>query len=85
MASGWWHGIGMVAGRVAEVALRDEQAVFPAGSHIPRYDVVLSLPSVVGRGGVQEVLWPEMSDDEMSALESSAKILKSTLAKYLGR
>jgi L-lactate dehydrogenase len=79
------YGIGMVAGRIAEVVLRDEQAVFPAGSHIPRYGVALSLPSVVGRSGVQNVLWPEMSDDEMNALETSAQILKSALAKYLGR
>jgi L-lactate dehydrogenase len=46
------YGIGMVAGRVAEVVLRDEQAVFPVGSHIPRYGVTLSLPSVVGKAGV---------------------------------
>ena len=50
------YGIGMVAGRVAEVILRDERAVFPVGSHNPRYDITLSLPSVVGRRGVIEVI-----------------------------
>jgi L-lactate dehydrogenase len=78
------YGIGMVAGRVAEVVLRDEQAVFPAGSHNPRYGVALSLPSVVGSAGVKEVLWPEMSDDETRALERSAETLKSAVAKYVG-
>lgn len=77
------YGIGMVAGRVAEVVLRDEQAVFPAGSHNPRFGVALSLPSVVGRAGVQEVLWPEMSDEEVRGLERSADTLKSALAKYV--
>jgi L-lactate dehydrogenase len=77
------YGIGMVAGRVAEVVLRDEQAVFPAGSHNPRYGVALSLPSVVGRAGVQEVLWPDMSDEEKRGLERSADTLKSALAKYV--
>lgn len=77
------YGIGMVAGRVAEVVLRDEQAVFPAGSHIPRFGVALSLPSVVGRAGVQEVLWPDMSDEETHALEQSAETLKGALAKYV--
>ncbi len=33
------YGIGMVAGRVAEVVLRDERAVFPVGSHNRRRDV----------------------------------------------
>jgi L-lactate dehydrogenase len=79
------YGIGMVAGRVAEVILRDEQAVFPVGSHIPRYGVALSLPSVVGQGGVKEVLWPEMSAEETRALEHSAETLRSAVAKYANR
>ncbi|HEY2530204.1 MAG TPA: hypothetical protein VGJ20_20090 [Xanthobacteraceae bacterium] len=79
------YGIGMVAGRVAEVVLRDERAVFPVGSHNERYGVTLSLPSVVGQAGVQEVLWPEMSEDERGALEQSAETLKNAVAKYIGR
>jgi L-lactate dehydrogenase len=77
------YGIGMVAGRVAEVVLRDERAVFPVGSHIARYGVTLSLPSVVGRNGVSEVLWPDMSDEEKRALEHSAEVLKGVVDKYV--
>jgi L-lactate dehydrogenase len=78
------YGIGMVAGRVAEVVLRDERAVFPVGSHVERFGTTLSLPSVVGRGGVSEVLWPEMSADEMHALERSAETLRSVVSEYVG-
>ena len=77
------YGIGMVAGRVAEVVLRDERAVFPVGAHNRRYGVALSLPSVVGNAGVCEVLWPEMSSDETRALESSAERLRSAVRKYV--
>jgi L-lactate dehydrogenase len=77
------YGIGMVAGRVAEVVLRDERAVFPAGSHNARYGVSLSLPSIVGRRGVIEVVWPEMSPDETRALEHRAETLKNVVAKYV--
>jgi L-lactate dehydrogenase len=77
------YGIGMVAGRVAEVVLRDERAVFPVGSHNPRYGVTLSLPSVVGRQGVIEVLWPDMSDDELKGLERSAETLKNAVRKFI--
>ena len=66
----------MVAARVAEVILRDERAVFPVGFHNERYDVALSLPSVVGREGVSEVIWPEMSPAEAAALERSAATLE---------
>ncbi len=48
------YGVGMVAARVAEAVPRDERAVFPVGSFNSRYQVALSLPSVVGRQGVVE-------------------------------
>ena len=79
------YGVGMVTARVAEVILRDERAVFPAGFHNPRYDVALSLPSVIGREGVAEVIWPEMSAEETAGLERSAETLKKAVAKCLGK
>jgi L-lactate dehydrogenase len=79
------YGVGMVAGRIAEAVLRDEQAVFSVGSHNPRYGITVSLPSVVGRGGVSDVLWPEMSDEEMRAFERSAETLRAAVAPYVGR
>ncbi len=77
------YGIGMVAGRVAEVILRDEQSVIPVGSHNAAYGTTLSLPSIVGKMGVKEVLWPAMSNDERDGLERCADRLKSVTAKYL--
>jgi L-lactate dehydrogenase len=77
------YGIGMVSARVAEVILRDERAVFPAGSYNPRFGTTVSLPSIVGRQGVIEVLEPAMSDEEKQGLERSAARLKETVRKYL--
>ena len=59
-------------------------AVFPAGSYHPRFGTTVSLPSVIGRQGVVEVLEPEMSDEERQGLEKSAQRLKETVAKYIG-
>jgi len=78
------YGIGMVAARVAEVILRDERAVFPAGSYNPRFGTTVSLPSIVGRPGVIEVLEPAMSDEEKQGLERSAERLRETVRKYIG-
>jgi L-lactate dehydrogenase len=78
------YGIGMVSARIAEVILRDERSVFPVGSYNPRFGTTVSLPSVVGRQGVIEVLQPEMSDEERQGLEQSAARLKETVRKYLG-
>jgi len=56
--------------------------VFPVGSHIIEHGVTLSLPSVVGREGVSEVLCPDLTDEEKRALERSAETLRKALAKY---
>jgi L-lactate dehydrogenase len=73
------YGIGIVSVRIAEMILRDERAVISIGSLQKEYGVTLSLPSVVGRGGVIEVLQPELSDPEREALQKSAANLKAAL------
>ena len=73
------YGIGIVSARMAEMVLNDERAVIPIGSFQKNFGVTLSLPSVLGRAGVLEVLVPEMSADERSALEKSAATIKSAL------
>lgn len=74
-------GIGMVAARVAEMVLRDERAVVPIGSFNPKYEVTLSLPSIVGREGVVQIMEPEMSDEERQGLARSADALRKALAR----
>jgi len=71
------HGIGMVAARIAEMALRDERAVIPIGSYQADYGCTLSLPSVVGREGVVGVFKPDLSDGECAALLASAEVIKN--------
>jgi L-lactate dehydrogenase len=73
-------GIGMASARIAEIVLRDERAVIPIGSYNPQYGVTLSMPSVLGRTGVVEILEPAMSDDERQALQRSADTLKAAVA-----
>jgi L-lactate dehydrogenase len=75
------YGIGMVSARIAEIILRDEQAVIPIGAYNPLYGVTLSLPAVVGRQGAVRILEPTMSADEREALLRSAATLRSTLER----
>jgi L-lactate dehydrogenase len=74
------YGIGMASARIAEIVLRDERGVIPVGSYHATYGVTLSLPSVLGRAGVGQVLEPEMSDDERQGLEHSAITLQRAVA-----
>lgn len=73
------HGIGMATARIAEIMARDERIVIPIGYYNPKYGVTLSLPSIVGREGVLEVVEPELSPDERAGLLRSAETLKAAL------
>ena len=71
-------GIGIISVRIAEMVLREERAVIPIGSYSHRFGVTLSLPSIVGRGGVIRTFEPEMSREERQALESSAASIRKS-------
>jgi L-lactate dehydrogenase len=75
------YGIGIVSARIGEMVLRDERAVIPIGSYQEQFGVTLSLPSVVGRDGVSEVLMPALSDEERDGLAKSAAALKKALQR----
>ncbi len=74
-------GIGVVSARIAEMIVRDENAVIPLGSWNPEYGVTLSVPTVVGRAGAMRRLLPDLSPPERQALEKSAETLRSVVSR----
>jgi L-lactate dehydrogenase len=74
------YGISVVSARIAEMVLRDERAVIPIGSFNQEFGTTLSLPSIVGRNGVEEVLMPSLSAKERELLDKSAKSIREAAA-----
>ncbi len=77
------YGIGLVCARIAEMILGDERAVIPIGSFHKDYGVTFSLPSRVGRAGVDAVYPPELPQEECAGLEKSAQAIKKALARVM--
>lgn len=73
-------GAGLV--RVVEAILRDEKSVLSVSGRVDGAygirDVCLSLPSVVGRGGVERVLALALDDAERDALRRSAEAIRTS-------
>jgi L-lactate dehydrogenase len=74
------HAIGLVTAAFLRSALRDERRVLTV-SRVQEgacgiREVAISLPAVVGRQGVTEIIEPEMSPDEKSSLERSVDTLR---------
>jgi L-lactate dehydrogenase len=61
--------------------VRDEKRIFmvsvPAAEEYGIGDVVLSMPCVIGRGGVERQLLLTLSEDEQRLLQRSAAVLES--------
>ncbi|MBP2412507.1 L-lactate dehydrogenase [Arthrobacter stackebrandtii] len=80
------YAIGLSGARIVEAVLRDERAVLPVSSVLHGYrgidGVALSVPSIVGAGGVQRVLDTPMDDREAEQLQHSAQTLADSIALF---
>jgi len=82
-----YYAIGAGAAHLIEAILYNKRTVLPV-SHIMEgeygvSDICLSLPAVVGRGGILGKLCIHLSDDEAHKLRASADILKDVAARVL--
>ena len=78
-----YYGIAMAANRIAEGIVRDEHAVLPISvvlqGEYGLNGLCLSIPSIVGKHGVQKVLEIPLNDSERAALHASAQRLKEVI------
>ena len=80
------YAIGLSGARIVEAVLRDERSILPVSSVLRGYHgidgVALSLPSIVGAGGVQRVLDVTLDDREEQQLQHSAETLRTSIALF---
>jgi L-lactate dehydrogenase len=76
-------GVATAIARICEAILRDERVVLPVstllGGQYGIDGVYMSLPCLVGAGGVLRILTPALGADEQTALLASADVLRQTL------
>jgi L-lactate dehydrogenase len=79
--------VGLAVSRILEAVLHDEHRVLPVTSLLDGVhglsDVCLSMPSVVGRAGVESVLATPLSAEEEAQLAASAETVRAA-ARSLG-
>jgi len=76
-------GLGLLA--IVEAVLRDQHTVLTVASPLRgQYgvtDIAISVPTIVGRNGIEEVLNLPLSEGELAAFQRSAQTLKDRLAE----
>jgi L-lactate dehydrogenase len=81
---GTFYSVAPMITELVRAIRQDEKRVIPVstlqdGSHLGMKDVCVSLPTVVGQGGPEQVLVPKMSDAERQALLQSAAVLRQAI------
>jgi L-lactate dehydrogenase len=80
-----YYAIGLGLLTIVEAILRDQHSVLTVCSPLTGQHGIdgmsISLPSIVGRSGVEEILDLPISDDELAAFRHSAQTLKERYAK----
>ena len=79
-----YYGIAMAVGRIAACIVRDEHAILPISVALEgEYGLdhlALSIPSIVGKNGLEKVLEIPLDQAERAALNSSAQQLKEVIS-----
>ncbi len=77
-----YYGIAMATKRILEAILNDQHSVLTVSTYLENEfdgrisDVYLSVPVVLGINGVEKIVRPDYSEDEINRLVESANVLK---------
>lgn len=78
-----YYGIAMSVKRICEAIIRDEKSILPISSMMKgEYgieDVVLSMPAIVGKNGLETHVPISLNEEEVVKLQKSAATLKEIL------
>ena len=82
-----YYGIAMSVKRICEAIVRDEKSILPVSGMIHGMygveDVVLSMPAIVGKNGIERQVPISLDEDEQKQLQKSAQILKEMAEQVL--
>lgn len=75
-----YFGVAMAVRRICEVIIRDEKSILPVSAMLNGQNgienVVLSIPCVVGKRGIETIVPISLNSEEQESLEHSAQVLK---------
>lgn len=85
LKGGAGYAVGLAIRSVVDAIILDKKDVLPVSSLMRGYmgihDVCFSVPTIVGRSGVEGLIEISLAPEEKAALLNSAKVLKETLSQ----
>ena len=82
-----YYGIAMAVKRICEAIIRDEKSVLPVSSIVNGLyginDVALSMPAIIGKDGVEDLVPIRLSAEEHKKLLQSAEVIRKVINDVL--
>ena len=77
------YGIGLALTKISKAILKDQNSVLPVSSLLKNYydisDLYLSVPAIVHKRGIRQVMKVDFAENELKALQSSATKIKEVI------
>ncbi len=78
-----YYGIAAALTRICSSIVRDEHSIMPVSAYVSGHygldGIYISVPTLIGSGGVEDLIDIPLSDAEQKALERSANTLKNAI------
>lgn len=75
-----YYGIAKAVGRIVECIVKDQHSILPVSvlvdGHYGLHGIYMSLPVILGKNGVEQILDFDLNEDELSHLENAAQHLR---------
>ena len=78
-----FYGVAACVADICESIIFNQKRVFPVSTYNEEFGVCLSMPTVIGENGIEQVLSVSLDEQEKAKLASSAKRLNDVLAECI--
>ena len=80
MGTSAWYAPGAAAASVVEAILGDQKRIIPCSCYLEgeygQEDIMIGVPVVIGREGIEKIIEIELTDEEKAAFEASAAAVR---------
>lgn len=82
MGTSAWYAPGANAAALAKAVVMDEKRIYPCcvslNGQLGESDICIGLPAVIGKNGVEEIIEPELTENELTMFKNSAESVRKT-------
>lgn len=74
-----YYGISMALQRITNAILKDEEIILPVSNYDKENDVYISTPCIIGKDGIKERIFMDLTKEEEKKLTGSIEIIKKAI------